>query len=545
MSERYTKLFTLPERLYAEGAPVMIMAGALLKDNQTGGVLAQLRLRNLNGKRLRAVTVAIQSIDTAGRPLGEPMVFRYLDLSVQNGEDFGAQTPIRLADAATRAFSATVEEVVFEDQSVWTADGAPWETVALPQPLSQSLSDGELIMQFQITYGADCKNVYTEEKDLWYCVCGKLNKKDDAVCRACGREAKTLADFALAKLKSAKDARLAQEKKEAEECARKAEAERQEAQRRAAIAAKKAKKIIAITAPILVACVAIAIMLTKVIIPTAKHNKALGMIESGDYEAAYALLEELGDTETITQNKYDRALKLIDSGDYIAANALLLESGHEESAKKIEEIMPQYHKALLLNAEIGDPLFFGTYEQDNDPSNGKEEIEWVVLAKEDDRVLVISQYALDCQKYNSTNTAVTWETCSLRGWLNDAFLNDAFSTEEQSQIESVTVTADQNPKNSTPAGNDTTDKVFLLSIREVNKYFSSASASQCQGTAYCYAQGAYKASNGNCWWWLRSPGISSNLAADVNDDGYVDFYGNFGYIDNYAVRPALWINLPN
>ena len=132
----------------------------------------------------------------------------------------------------------------------------------------------------------------------------------------------------------------------------------------------------------------------------------------------------------------------------------------------------------------------------------------------------------------------------MRKWLNGTFLNAAFSESERAMIPSVTVSADENPSYSTSPGNSTTDQIFLLSITEVNKYFSSNSARQCQGTAYCYAQGAYtNSSNGNCWWWLRSPGYDSSSAAFVYDDGSIFEFGNSVNYDKYAVRPALWINL--
>ena len=122
-------------------------------------------------------------------------------------------------------------------------------------------------------------------------------------------------------------------------------------------------------------------------------------------------------------------------------------------------------------------------------------------------------------------------------------MNAAFSESERAMIPSVTVSADKNPSYSTSPGNSTTDQVFLLSITEVNNYFSSDSARQCQGTAYCYAQGASKTDNGNCWWWLRSPGYFSTDAAGVYYDGSVREYGNLVSSDKGAVRPALWINL--
>ena len=332
----------------------------------------------------------------------------------------------------------------------------------------------------------------------------------------------------------------------AKEEADRLERERQAEQKRIAAekAAKKRKKVIAITTPIVIACIAFLIVLTTVIIPKQKLNKAMGLLDSGDYEAAYALLEEMGNSDAIASSKYDRAVALINSNDYEAAYILLNGLEYKDSAEKAKEIFEKYEIEKLKTASVGDIVYFGAYEQDNNTSNGKEDIEWLVLAKEGNKALVISKYALDCQQYNTSYTSVTWETCSLRKWLNGTFLNAAFSSEEQSSIISSTVTADKNPSYSTSPGNNTTDKVFLLSITEVNKYFSSDSARQCSATAYAKAQGAYtNTSNGNCWWWLRSCGYDSDHAACVSIGGSVGSYGINVSISSDAVRPALWINL--
>ena len=338
--------------------------------------------------------------------------------------------------------------------------------------------------------------------------------------------------------------------KKVEELKAKEEAERLEAERKAeehriAVekAKKKAKKVFIAIASAACVCAVFLILLKTVIIPKQKYNQAMELISSGDYDSAYELLEELGKSEDIASNKYDRAIKYIDSGDYKAAYMLLDGLSYKDSAEKLLRIKPQYYKFLLKNSKVGDIVYFGTYEQDNDTSNGKEDIEWLVLAKKGNRILVISDKALDRQPYNSSRTRVTWETCTLRKWLNNDFINAAFSAEERAKIPTVTVSADKNPSYSTSPGNNTTDKVFLLSITEVNKYFSSDSAWQCRGTAYCYAQGAYKAGNGNCWWWLRSPGYTQSSAANVYDGGDVNEIGNNVFLDNNAVRPAMWISI--
>ena len=342
--------------------------------------------------------------------------------------------------------------------------------------------------------------------------------------------------------------------KKIEELKAKEEAERLEAERKAeehriAVekAKKKAKKVFAIGTPIVCACIAFVLVLITVIIPKQKYNQAMELISSGDYDSAYALLEEIGDKETIASNKYDRAIKYIDSGDYKTACILLNGLSYRDSAEKLKSAK----QAQIKNAKVGDIVYFGTYEQDNDTTNGKENIEWLVLAKEKNRVLVISDKALDRQPYNSSYTEeVTWENCSLRKWLNGTFLNKAFSTEEQAQIQNTTVSADNNPQYSTNPGNATTDKVFLLSINEVEKYFNSDEARKCAPTAYAKAQGAstsdtFKTPSGaaTCWWWLRSPGDDQSSAAYVYFGGDVFELGNYVFSGLNAVRPAMWISI--
>ncbi len=342
--------------------------------------------------------------------------------------------------------------------------------------------------------------------------------------------------------------------KKIEEIKAKEEADRLEAARKAEErriarekAAKKRKKIIAITTPIVCACIAFLIVLTTVIIPKQKLNKAMSMLDSGNYDSAYALLKEIGNSKAIASSKYDRAISLIDSGDYEPAYMLLNGLSYKDSEDKINSIMPQYNQILLSKATVGDTVLFGAYEQDNDTSNGKEYIEWQVLAKEDNKILVISKYALDCQKYNTSHIGVTWESSSLRKWLNGTFFNAAFIAEEQAQIQNTTVSADKNPNSKYNPGNSTNDKVFLLSITEAEKYFPTDESRKCAPTAFAKAQGAYisdKTASGEATcWWLRSPGYKRYYAAVVNHVGSVYCTGSDVNCDSDCVRPALWINL--
>lgn len=198
----------------------------------------------------------------------------------------------------------------------------------------------------------------------------------------------------------------------------------------------------------------------------------------------------------------------------------------------------------LKNAKVGDCITFGTYEQDNNLDNGKEEIEWIVLKVQDGKAFVISKKALDCKQYNTSLADVTWETCTLRQWLNSEFMDAAFTGEEKEKIPTVEVPADQNPLYATHSGKATRDKVYLLSIDEVNQYYADDSERMCEPTDYAVAMGAYvHKTNGNCWWSLRTSGELQNKGAGVRSGGDVSEHGSPVDYTNTAVRPVMWIEI--
>ena len=224
----------------------------------------------------------------------------------------------------------------------------------------------------------------------------------------------------------------------------------------------------------------------------------------------------------------------------------------------------QFENATI---NVGDTINFGTYEQDNDASNGKENIEWSVISKKGDKILIISKYALDSQKYDDSDNGIpanhipaTWEKCSLRKWLNKTFLNDAFSEDEQKTIVMTKVNADKNPNyDSADPGNATKDKIFILSVKEAEEYYITDESRMCAPTAYAmelafspdlFTSDNYKTESGEstCMWWLRSPGPNQFYATGVGYDGSIDYctMANLSvHIVDMAIRPALWLNLAN
>lgn len=192
----------------------------------------------------------------------------------------------------------------------------------------------------------------------------------------------------------------------------------------------------------------------------------------------------------------------------------------------------------MRNSDVGDEITYGVYEQDNNPDNGKETIAWRILAKEGNRILVISKYALACESYHTEYRSVTWESCTLRKWLNNEFLNEAFTEPEKSRIPTVSVAGDTN------GGNNTQDQVFLFSIQDVNTYFNTDEDRQCEATEYAKAQGGWSRSeNGKSSWWLLTPGSISHSVAYVDDDGSIYDVGEHINSEYVNVRPAMWIDL--
>lgn len=194
------------------------------------------------------------------------------------------------------------------------------------------------------------------------------------------------------------------------------------------------------------------------------------------------------------------------------------------------------------NVTEGGIVTFGSYEQDNDLTNGAEPIEWIVLKVDGEKALMVSRYALDCQPFNTDGGYVTWEWCSLRYWLNDTFYNTAFDQDERNTIQTTYVPAEPNPDYAgVDAGNGTDDKVFLLSTNQAYIYFQM-NQRKCVSTAYALAQGGgYDADFDGSWGWLRTPGNGNDRAACTDAEGKM-YYAGVPVGDTATVlRPAICV----
>ncbi len=248
----------------------------------------------------------------------------------------------------------------------------------------------------------------------------------------------------------------------------------------------------------------------------------------------------------------------------------------EEAVAEEEELTEEEKKAWGYINDEG-YYVFGSYEQDGDISNGPEPIEWEILDQNENGTLLISRYVLDFVEYDQNGEDVTWETCSLRSWMNNDFYDAAFDDEMKASINTVTIVNEDNPKWGTNGGKNTNDKIFCLSFSEILKYYSFNSwysddwygysqsliipstkyATGSAGTAYSFTitNEVYEdwASDENYseesigmtgyTWWLRTPGADNGIACAVASDG--SMYHNNGHFfisRRLGVRPALYIN---
>lgn len=207
-----------------------------------------------------------------------------------------------------------------------------------------------------------------------------------------------------------------------------------------------------------------------------------------------------------------------------------------ESSSQKKDKNPEY--------KVGETIEFGNYPQDKDGT--EKPIEWIVMKKEGNQVLLLSKYVLDAKSYNEGWGDVTWEISDIRQWLNNEFYTTAFNKAEKAKIQTSLIKNEDNSEYGTSGGNDTEDKVFLLSEKEADTLFSDEEERIAKATEYAEKLGVDINENSEekgAWWWLRSPGNDSFYAALVNYYGWVYGDGIGVNCNVYGVRPALHLNL--
>lgn len=246
-----------------------------------------------------------------------------------------------------------------------------------------------------------------------------------------------------------------------------------------------------------------------------------------------------------------------------------------DSTEDTTAVQPSEATPIVLDSiQAGDVITFGSCEQDNNTSNGAEDIEWIVAGVEDGRALLLSKYVIAGKPFNSAGDC-SWEESELRQWLNGEFYEAAFNDSEKSSIYEVEL--ETKDPTSTVHYITTTDKVFLLEFKDIGKYFESEywdeTYNLCEhcfelitsATPYAAAQGAYNMKLNDktakktvtehpelkglvsCQWWLRETGaFCSTLGSTIGTfywepgDPLTPYYYPSDRED-VGVRPAVWV----
>lgn len=188
---RFNIVFDMGKPLYAKETKIVIEKAVLTKDNETGKVFAQIKMKNVLSKTLIAVKVTLTGYDVSGEKI-EEKEFTYLDLAVNQGCEFGQKTPVEFQNNTVRSFNVKITETVYFDGSKLTGTEAEYYPVPEPELLSSKLSKAEIEQYEKSNEIPSAEYVVTEFSDLWICTCGKMNTIDSNSCYSCGASRENL-----------------------------------------------------------------------------------------------------------------------------------------------------------------------------------------------------------------------------------------------------------------------------------------------------------------------------------------------------------------
>ncbi len=266
-------------------------------------------------------------------------------------------------------------------------------------------------------------------------------------------------------------------------------------------------------------------------------------IEEQYIDSSMISLAKIPTNEVENELQYRIAMQYYNAGLLAeAAEAFLPIMGYKNVQQMVEEDSMLANQVqtmkLSLFMSVGSYVRFGQYQQDED-DEFIDDIEWIILETQKDKCLLLAKNGIDVKAFSNTQEAATWESSSMREWLNNDFINTAFNEEERKDILTTKVSngSDQGNKNwNARPQQDTDDKIFLLSHSEVMHYFAAKDERVCRPTKYVMAKGVLSGQ-----WWLRSPGSEMGTAACIGGDGSCTSF----YVDTNSimVRPCLWMDL--
>ena len=288
-----------------------------------------------------------------------------------------------------------------------------------------------------------------------------------------------------------------------------------------------------------------------------KYNEALDLMKGNSYNEAAELFksisgykdsDELKATckELYKSNEYSKAVELINAGNYDEAYKILSYIvDYENSKELIAECKKYKAKQNILASKDGNYITIGAFEQDYFTKE-KEPLKWQIVDIKDGKALVISEEAIYVMEDICGNKEYSWANSEVRKWLNDTFLGETFTEGERLLIEKTKVSLDT--ANYANQGEETTDKIFLLSRSEVETYFDTLDEAKCILSKQAMHLWGAPDRELDYWtvadWTLRSVTANNKFEVVYCNDPTNKRIGEQHKYDTYSVvRPAMWIDL--
>ncbi|MBR5497757.1 MAG: hypothetical protein IKV76_07235 [Clostridia bacterium] len=366
--ERYTTLAKGTENLYIKNCPVLITANALVKDNNSDRVLAQLKFKNISDHTIKAVKVEIIPYSVENDELAERTEAQYLDLSAEYNGEFGQKQPIYLPDNTTRSFKIVCKSVIFADGKWENSENTTCEQVVYPIGIKDSISDKKNFSEF-ISF-AEKEEIKNNTEIFW-----QKHNKEEISSRISFLKKNIV--YASSELSEETNNTIEQYTKILSE-ERKADEDFSETETKAinsfdelksklesaknGIIKKNSKKTKIIIATTLTTTVLVSVFIfiySTIIVPELNYQKAINLMQNGDFDTAIVMFEELGDykdskkmiTETENEKTYRYALTAFNNGYYSnAINSFKSIFYYKDSAEKIKEAEEKIKEAKYEQA---------------------------------------------------------------------------------------------------------------------------------------------------------------------------------------------------
>lgn len=194
MSEKYKVIYSADNNLYTEGSPIIVRDFSLFRDIKGGSMLGRIQLINISDKTIKRIKASVITTTERAEATAD-------GLCIVRDSDTSVHIPLNGFDHKTAIFA--IDEIVFTDGTSYSADEkTQWQTLSFPETLEQYLSDEDLVREFR-SHFEEAQYYPKEEKDLWFCICGELNRMGEAACHSCNRALASLKKYGVVELKNA------------------------------------------------------------------------------------------------------------------------------------------------------------------------------------------------------------------------------------------------------------------------------------------------------------------------------------------------------